>query len=256
MLKSTSQEKSEVERKFRAELDKVQREKADVGAKLNAELDKLVKELGQSFPHGSASLIHWLTCPSVADSLKRDLADAVREIVHVEGERCRSDSVAVDSFEYALSGMQSLRRLFEEEQRHSSDLEADYAKLKTTCSDRIKQLEQVLRARDTELEEAKKVGEGQAAERAAQDELVVIKARLKDEQARLKLEIDDNLEQRRKRETQLSAERAGGEKLRADVARLQKLAEQQKAAELAALNTSSQLKKRVGLRGIVQLYSR
>ncbi|GAA5883219.1 hypothetical protein JCM3774_001937 [Rhodotorula dairenensis] len=117
ILRSTHQDKEESERKYRAELDKVQRELA---------------------------------------SVSKDLHEAVREIVLVEDERDGADLVAADSFEYACAGLQSLRRLYEAEQHHTKQLQDDYSILKSTCMAQIKKLEQELKEKEAEVATARR----------------------------------------------------------------------------------------------------
>ena len=151
MLRVPNQDKIESEHKYRAELDKVQR-------------GWVSHESGQLFLLCVGSELMEDNLPT--EALEKQFEDAVRDIIFLEGERNRADLVAADSFEFAYSGMQSLRRLYEEEQRHTAQLEADYSTLKTKCTEHIEHLTQQLKQREVEVERARKEAKNPAQEEA------------------------------------------------------------------------------------------
>ncbi|GAA5982969.1 hypothetical protein JCM10908_006854 [Rhodotorula pacifica] len=133
ILRSTHQEKEDSERKYRAELDKVQRE---------------------------------------LETVAKNFQEAVREIVYVEDERDQANMVAADSFEYAYSGLLSLRRLYEEEQRHTKQLEEDHDTLRSAYTNRLEELGQELKRKNRELEQSRQEGkESERGEQVAQLQL-------------------------------------------------------------------------------------
>lgn len=75
----------------------------------------------------------------------------------VEDERDRADLVAADSFEYACAGLQSLRRLYQEEQCHTKKLQDDYKTLKLTCSEHITKLGLDFKQKEAEVERVRSV---------------------------------------------------------------------------------------------------
>lgn len=100
------------------------------------------------------------------EALEKEFQEAVHDIIFLEGERDRANLLAADSYECAYSGMQSLHRLYEEEERHTAQLEADYSTLKTKCTEHIAHLTQQLKQREVEVEQARKEAKNPAQEEA------------------------------------------------------------------------------------------
>ena len=122
------------------------------------------------------------------EDVEKQFRGAVRDIIFLEGERDRADLVAADAYEYAYSGMQSLRRLYEEEQRRTAQLEADYATLRTKCSGHIERLTRQLKQKDAEVEQARKEAKNPAQEEETQCKLAET-TRQRDEAVRKREEV-------------------------------------------------------------------